>query len=205
MAGMAGWNGDPNASDTTRIKIMPIKVLDNTGSGMEEDVAAGIDWAVAHGANVINISLGDTQSSDVIAASVADAWNAGCLVVCAAGNEGNSNYFYPAANPGAVSVAATSNSYTDEIPYWSTVGSWVNLAAPGEYIYSTTPYNTFNYLSGTSMASPHVVGLAALVWAQNPTLKNADVYSAILRGVDRIPLIATKSCLEAGASIRSQR
>ena len=189
VAGMAGWNGSSNSSDTIRVKIMPVKVLNASGDGTDQNVADGIDWAVAHGANIISLSLGDKAlpSPDPIGASIVSAWNAGCLIVCAAGNEGNTNYFYPAASLHAVSVAATSYHLDNQLPFWSTRGTWVNLSAPGEAIYSTFPANQYVYESGTSMACPHVAGLAALVWAQNPTLKNSEVYSAILQGVDPYP------------------
>ena len=187
IAGIAGWNGDPNSSDTSHVKIMPVKVLDAGGNGTDVDVATGIDWAVAHGANIISLSLGDVMPSDPIALSIANAWAAGCLIVCAAGNEGNTNYFYPAASPYSISVAATDFDPVDSLPFWSTRGSWVNLSAPGYNIYSTYPGNNYAYDSGTSMACPHVAGLAALVWAQNPTLKNSDVYRMISQGVDPYP------------------
>lgn len=187
IIGMAGWNGDPNSSDTSYVKIMPVKVLDASGSGTDQDVADGVDWAVAHGANIISLSLGDPMPSDPMANSIAKAWAAGCLVVCAAGNAGNTNYFYPAASPYAISVAGTGYTMDSHIEAWSTRGPWVNLAAPGSEIYSTLPGNRYGPKTGTSMACPHVAGLAALVWAQNPTLKNSDVYNAIFAGVDPYP------------------
>ncbi len=197
VVGIAGWNGNANTSGASAVKIMPVKVLDATGSGDDQGVADGIDWAVAHGANLISLSLGDKMDSAPIAASIARAWNAGLLIICAAGNEGNTNYFYPAADPYSVSVAATTNSYTDEIPYWSTTGAWVNLAAPGENIYSTVPGGAYGLKSGTSMACPCTVGLAALVWAQNPTLKNSEVYQAIRKTVDAYPAYYQR--IEAGS------
>ena len=187
VAGVASWNGDPNASDTTHVKIMPVKVLDASGSGTDQDVADGIDWAVAHGANVISISLGDTEKSDPIALSIAKAWDADCLIVCAAGNEGNTNYFYPAASPYSISVAATGFDMMDSLPFWSTRGPWVTLSAPGYDIYSTYPGGSYVYSSGTSMSCPYVAGLAALAWAQNPTLKNSDIYNVLVSGVDPYP------------------
>ena len=201
VAGMAGWSGGPNFSDTSHVKIMPVKVLDANGEGTDQNVADGIDWAVAHGANIISLSLGDVMPSDPIAQSIANAWSAGLLIVCAAGNEGSTNYFYPAASPHAVSVSATSppdpTQPADARPWWSNFGLWVNLAAPGVNIYSTFPNNNYTYLSGTSMACPCVAGLAALVWAQNPTLKNSDVYSVIRRSVDPYP--ANNDPIETGS------
>ena len=197
IAGIAGWTGAAGVSDTSHIKIMPVKVLDASGSGTEEDVADGIDWAVAHGANIISLSLGDTMPSNVIAQSLANAWTKGCVVCCAAGNEGNSNYFYPAYGPNILSVAATSNNYVDSLPFWSTYGSWVTVSAPGENVCSTLPGNNYNYKSGTSMACPHVVGLAALIWAQNPTLTNADIYRLVVSTVDKYP--ATYSPIAPGS------
>jgi len=188
VAGIAGWNGQAG-SDLTFAKIMPVKVLSQWGTGSTDQVAEGILWAADHGANVISLSLGG-GGSVTLASAVNYAWNKGCVIVCAAGNSSSSTPSYPAAYPEPISVAATDS--TDTLCSFSNWGSWVNVAAPGGAIYSTTPtYSAtagyaLNYatLSGTSMACPHVSGEAALIWSANPMLTNADVKALILNNTD---------------------
>lgn len=194
VSGIAGWNGQPG-SDVNSTKLMPVKVLDGSGSGTSTTVASGITWAADHGAKVICLSLGGGGSTTMQNA-VAYAWSKGCLVVSSAGNSGSSAFSYPAAYANVISVAATDKN--DTLASYSNYGSWVTVAAPGgaatssDYIWSTTPtFDTgqgwpLNYggASGTSMACPFVSGEAALVWSQNPSLTNVQVRSIILANVD---------------------
>ncbi len=199
VAGIAGWNGQAGNSDTHFIKIMPIRVLGRDGSGDDATIADGLTWAVDHGARVINMSLGSTGYTDVLNNACQYAWNKGCIVCAAAGNDGRSDINYPAANPHVLAVAATDRD--DNLTDYTNFGSWVQVAAPGgantnaDQIYSTTPtYNTnirdfsytlnYDYLSGTSMATPFVAGEAALLMSQNPALTNAQVYNLIINKVD---------------------
>ncbi len=199
VAGIAGWTGAAGIVDTTSVKIMPVKVLSASGFGTDQNVADGVIWATDHGARVINMSLGDDFTRDdnnnpipdpaaAAAASplhdaTAYAISHGVTVVCAAGNYGSTNYFYPAAYPNTISVAATMNEDGDPLPYWSNRGSWVNVSAPGADVYSTLNNGGYTYESGTSMASPHVAGLVALLLAQNPTLTNTRVRQIVLSTV----------------------
>lgn len=152
------------------------KILDDSGSGTSSDAVAGITWAAQNGAKVINMSLGTTDSSSesLYQQAVTYATQQGAIVVAAAGNDGINQMNYPAAVPGVVSVAATTN--TDAKASYSNFGSWVQIAAPGDNILSTGPTHTFQiepfgydtsapyyYLSGTSMATPYVSGVAALI------------------------------------------
>jgi thermitase len=188
IAGIAGWDGG-TGSDTAFTKLMPVKVLSQWGSGNTTDVAEGIVWAADNGANVISLSLGGGGST-TLADAVSYAWTKGCVVVVAAGNSSSSTPSYPAAYPESLAVAAT--DATDTLCSFSNWGTWVQVAAPGNAIYSTTPtYSAtagyaLNYatLSGTSMACPHVAGEAALIWAMNPTMTNADVKAAIMNNTD---------------------
>lgn len=183
IAGIAGWNGQPG-SDTSSTKIMPVKVLSSAGSGTTDGIANGIIWAANNGANVISLSLGGPGSS-TLANAVSYAWNKGCVVVCAAGNSGSSSPMYPAAYLESIAVAAT--DINDALCSFSNWGSWVDVAAPGKGILSTTPtYSAgagyplnYAYLDGTSMACPHVSGAAALIWSTNPMLTNLDVRALI--------------------------
>ena len=167
--------------------IMNGKVLDDTGSGYYSWIANGITWATDNGAKVINMSLGGTAADSTLASAVDYAWSKGVVVVAAAGNNGDSIPFYPAYYKNCIAVGATDQSNAK--PSWSNYGSWVDVAAPGVDIYSTynSTYNRGDYyiMSGTSMASPHVAGLAALVWATNYGTGNASVRSRIENGAVR--------------------
>jgi len=142
--------------------IMNVKVLRDDGSGWHSWIAAGIIWAADNGAQVINLSLGSGGSSQVLEDAVNYAWSKGAVVVAAAGNNGNSYTTYPAGYANCIAVAATDAN--DARPSWSNYGDWVDVAAPGTGIYSTLEGGSYGYKAGTSMASPHVAGLAALVF-----------------------------------------
>jgi len=142
--------------------IMNVKVLGDTGSGYYSWIAAGITWAADNGAHVINMSLGGTSSSQLLEDAVDYAWDKGSVVVAAAGNSGTSSPIYPAYYANCIAVAATDRD--DNLASWSSFGDWVDVAAPGELIFSTLKGDDYGRKSGTSMAAPHVAGLAALVF-----------------------------------------
>ncbi len=142
--------------------IMNVKVLGDTGSGSYSWIAAGITWAADNGAHVINMSLGGTSSSSLLEDAVNYAWDKGVVVVAAAGNSGTSSPIYPAYYANCIAVAATDRE--DNLASWSSFGDWVDVAAPGVLIFSTTNDGSYGRRSGTSMASPHVAGLAALLF-----------------------------------------
>jgi subtilisin family serine protease len=164
------------------VRLMPIKALQNN-SGSFSNVAAGIIRAVDQGAKVVNLSLGGSTGSSVLADAVTYAYNHNVLVVAAAGNfaqQGNP-IFYPAAYPETMAVAATTSfdgwaSFSEHHPY-------VDIAAPGVSIYSTVhgslPAGNYGYKDGTSMAAPHVAGLAALIWSLDPGLTHNQVRQVI--------------------------
>ncbi len=119
------------------IKILPVRVLDDTGSGTMANVAAGIQWAVSQGADVINMSLGGTSSDVLLQTAVNAALNAGVVVVAAAGNNSNSVPFYPGSYSGVVAVAALTSA---NVPAsYSNFGPQISVAAPGDAILSTYP------------------------------------------------------------------
>lgn len=140
--------------------LYAIKVLDRNGSGYLSDVINGIDWAIARGMKVINLSLGTSSDIQSMHDAIIRARDAGIVVVAAAGNSGGS-VLYPAAYEEAIAVAAVDSLNT--APYWSSRGPEVDLAAPGVSIYSTYKGTSYATLSGTSMATPHVAGTAALM------------------------------------------
>ncbi|MBI2866483.1 MAG: S8 family peptidase [Chloroflexi bacterium] len=157
--------------------LYAVKVLDRRGSGYLSDVIDGIYWARNNGMQVINMSLGCDCPSDTLKQAVDDAYAAGVVVVAAAGNSGTSDgsgdtVIYPAKYDSVIAVAATDSS--DTRAWWSSTGPAVELAAPGVDIYSTWKGTGYNTISGTSMASPHAAGTAALVLAA-PVLAQFDL------------------------------
>jgi thermitase len=147
--------------------ILPVKVLNAAGSGTYSAIANGIRYAADQGAKVINLSLGGTSGSSTLQSAVDYANSKGVLVACAAGNTGNTTINYPAYYASCVAVASTDSG--DNRSSFSTYGSWVDTSAPGSSIYATYWNNTYATLSGTSMATPHVAGLAGLLFSQGRT------------------------------------
>lgn len=188
-----GNNGIGVIGTAWNVKIMPLKFLNDRGSGYVSDAISAILYANRKGAAVISNSwsgTGYTQSlKDAIDASSA-------VVVCAAGNSGaNADVSpqYPAAftSSNILSVAAT--DYNDNLASFSNYGATsVDLAAPGVSIYSTTKSGSYQYLSGTSMATPHVAGVAALIKSQNPALSGVQIRNRIFSSVDAVSSLSGK-------------
>lgn len=178
VAGIAAANtnnGVGIAGLAPKASILAVRVLDADGSGSLDDVAQGIRYAADQGAQVINLSLGGAIGSKTLQDAVNYAWNKGSVVVAAAGNSGVALPSYPAYYSNAIAVAATDQN--DQKASFSNFGTWVDIAAPGVDIYSTTPNNQYASFSGTSMASPVVAGVAGLLAAQG---KNASQIRAAL-------------------------
>jgi len=183
--GAVGNNAIGVAGVNWQVKIMPLKAFDQYGQGSTSDAILAIEYANANGASLISNSWGgglyDQGLKDVIDASPA-------VVVCAAGNDGTNNDVipqYPASynSTNIISVAATDNN--DLLTSFSNFGlSFVHLAAPGMNIWSTNLDGNYSSKSGTSMATPHVSGVAALVKAVNPRLSARQIKNIILNNVD---------------------
>ena len=158
-------------------RIMPVRALDSDGMGDVFSVAESILFAVENGANVLNLSLGTTGESDLLEEVIEEAAQSGVLVVAAAGNLGTNQEVYPAANECALAV--TSIGPTDRRSSFASYGNWVDLAAPGESIYSTFPVDGYAWWSGTSMAAPFVAGQAALLLGYDDSLNIFNVAELI--------------------------
>lgn len=195
-----------------QVRIMPIKVLAAQGGGTSENVADGIRWAADHGAQVINMSLGSSQRSAVIEEACTHAYKKGVTIVAAAGNSGPSNNTvgYPAGYDHVIAVSAIDS--TGKITSFSSRGKQVDIGAPGAAIMQQTvtpggkgeQYATWN---GTSMASPHVAGVAALVVSMG--VNDPDAVEEILKEssesnevTDGNPQLYGAGLLDASAAMR---
>ena len=181
-----------------RCLVMPIKVLDSKGSGDDTVIAAGIVWAVDHGARVLNLSLGGPGSSVELTNALTYASEKGVVVVAAAGNAGVTTQFFPAADPHVVSVAAT--TVADHRYSWSNFGSWVRFAAPGCNIAPILGdgYGTF---CGTSSATPVVAGLVALELSAQPAATAREVEDALARAAFPLPAFVQYGRIDAGRTL----
>ena len=167
-------------------KIMPLKVLNASGFGSTADIADAIRYAADHGAKVINMSLGGPFPSKVLKDAVTYAWEHGVLVVCAAGNDGKGKVGYPAAYDHAIAVSAT--QFDEKLTFYSNWGKDIDIAAPGgntqldqnkdgmpdgvmqnTIVIGDPTRNDYLLFMGTSMASPHVAGVAAAIAALGVT------------------------------------
>jgi subtilisin len=157
--------------------LYAVKVLDSSGSGTYSGIIQGIEWAVANNMDVINMSLGGSSGSTALQQACDNAYNSGVLVVAAAGNEGTRGKLntigYPAKYASVMAVGAVDSS--NNRASFSSVGSELEVMAPGVNILSSVPGNGYDSYNGTSMASPHVAGAAALIMAGNPGLSNVQV------------------------------
>lgn len=151
-----------------------VKVLDNSGSGYWSWIACGIDWCRTNGIEILSMSLGGSGMSDAVKTAITDTYDAGHLLVAAAGNGDNDtdgectdddNVSQPASHPDVIAVSAMDED--DTLASYSSVGPEIELMAPGTDIRSTYKGDDYATLSGTSMACPHVSGAAAVVWADN--------------------------------------
>jgi serine protease len=184
------------------VAIMPIKVLSAQGSGSIGGIAQGIRWAADHGANVINMSLGGRMAMGTLAKAVKYAHDRGVVVVAAAGNDGSGRVSYPARYPGVIAVAAT--QFDEATTFYSNWGPEIDIAAPGgntkvdqngdgkpdgvlqhTIVPTDTSKTDYLWFMGTSMASPHVAGVAALIVGAG--VRKPDAVEEILLGTARKP------------------
>ncbi|HEY9841260.1 MAG TPA: S8 family peptidase [Candidatus Obscuribacterales bacterium] len=183
-------NGMGVAGVAPECGILAVKVASgDSGYPSTEGIANGVMWAADHGAQVINLSLGSRQESKAITDAVKYALSKNVTVVAATGNDGGRVMSYPAAVPGVVAVGATDSK--DARARYSNYGPWVSVTAPGSDILSTFPLNTnligqteYGQISGTSMATPFVTGLAALIRSKYPTMPQVMVKQVLESSTD---------------------
>ena len=159
-------------------KIMPVKVLNESGSGSYSSISKGIRYAVDNGANVINLSLGGASSNRTLESAINYASSKGVIVVMAAGNNGDSSPDYPAryAYKSGIAVGAVDkNNNLADFSNRSGANEISYVTAPGVKVNSSVPNNQYGTYSGTSMAAPHVAGVVALMLSANPNLTDAQV------------------------------
>ena len=181
---VAGTVGSSTYGVAKSVSLVSVRVLDCSGGGSNATVIAGLDWIVSdHVAGVkavANMSLGGSFSS-ALNSAVDRVINDGIVMAVAAGNESVSACTKsPASAPAAITVAASDSS--DYRAYFSNYGSCVDVFAPGVSILSTLNGGGSGRLDGTSMASPHVAGAAAVIWSVNPSYTNSQVSSALING-----------------------
>ena len=189
-------NGVGAAGTTWDSKIMPLRAgyaaSDGYGYLEFDDAAEALYYAADNGADIINMSWGATYDSSLIRDAIAYAKDKGVVLIASAGNvisEIATKPYYPAYYDGVIAVAATDEN--DKLSIWSwtvfsNFGDWVDVCAPGTYIYSTLPGNNYGYYSGTSMAAPFVAGLAALVKSKNPSFTAVQIEEKIKASADNV-------------------
>jgi subtilisin family serine protease len=181
LAAASGSNGVGIAGLDWNASIIPVKVMDNTGYGQTTDIILGIKFAVQAGADVLNMSLGQSSPDPALENACEDAYKQGVIIVAAGGNTGGENPLYPAAyasvlSVGSVGLAGNRSSFSVKR---------CDIMAPGEKMYSTVHYDDVgdngyaNNGSGTSYAAPLVSGLMGLMRSQNPTLNPREAMEIV--------------------------
>ena len=206
IAGVIGARGNNGLGVTGvawRAKLMIVQVLGANGSGSVYNVAKGVRYATANGADVINLSMAGPDTAPELEAAIADAHAAGVVVVAAAGNTGadlDAKPAYPASSPNVIGVASTDD--TGRLAPGSSFGAaTVELAAPGENIVSTALGSRYETRSGTSQAAAHVAGTLALMAAAAPAASAETLRTRLLGGARAKGLPVANGALDAAAAL----
>jgi subtilisin family serine protease len=182
----AAWQG----------KLMPIKVLDSRGAANDDNIAAGIRWAVDHGADVINLSLGGPGASTILQQAVDYATTNDVVVIAAAGNDGDTEPHFPAACEGVLAVGAIDNA--GNLASFSSRGPWISVVAPGVSIMTTTRGSGYGRGTGTSFSSPLVAAVAFLLRAADPNATQASIIARLEDAADDLGPAGVDSTFGAG-------
>jgi subtilisin family serine protease len=207
VSGTIGGVGDNNVGVVGvawRVQMMALKFLDAVGQGFASDAIECIDYARRHGAKIISASWGGYDfNSNGLRDAIASTRDAGMLFVAAAANDASDNDtrpLYPASYDLDSIIAVAATTRRDELASFSNFGATtVDLGAPGEDIFSTWNLtdSAYQYLSGTSMATPHAAGACAMVWARYPGESYSQIKNRVLAGTDPLSALAGK-CVTCG-------
>lgn len=200
----AGLNIFATELQESKIVVMPLKFLNNKGSGTTANAVKAIDYAVRNGARVINNSWGGASYSRALHEALTFAYNNSVLIVSAAGNYSSNNDaspMYPANYDVPSNIAIASTSSTDQLSYFSNYGATtVQVGSPGEWIRSTIRGDNYGWMSGTSMASPFVSGMAALALREAPYLTGFQMKQLIMQEADYVQKLTGKVSTSARIS-----
>ena len=177
-------NGIGVAGVTWNTMIMPLLVVDPTDYASYSNMAAAIQYAADHGAQIINLSLGGSSPSTVLQTAVNYAWGKGVTIFASAMNNSSSAPMYPAACTNVLAVSAT--DVGDVLASFSDYGNWIALSAPGNNILTTVQGGGYGYWDGTSFSSPIAAGVAALALAANPSLTNTALVNLLEQNSDQV-------------------
>ncbi|MUG73814.1 S8 family serine peptidase [Paenibacillus validus] len=182
--------------------IHPVKAFDNQGGAFVSDIVKGIDWCVANGMDIINMSFGMRTYSKALEAAVLSAYRAGIIVIASSGNEGKrAEIDYPARFPQVIAVGATTRR--GRIASFSNDGKQIDIYAPGENIYSTWLQGKYRELSGTSMATSHVTGVVALMLSLKPDLKPLRIRMLLRKNARLILKPGKRDCIKELHALRT--
>ena len=200
IIGAVANNGAGIAGVAPNVRILPLKFLGADGTGWTSDLLDAAQYAVKKGARILSCSFGSPVSSPALSMIIQSA-SASTLVVAAAGNDSTNNDLvpqYPSSYTHANVISVASSDRNDAHAATSNYGAVsVDLHAPGVSIYSTYINNSYASMSGTSMAAPHVAGVAALLWSAHPGASVGDVRNAILQGADPVSALAGRTATGA--------
>jgi subtilisin family serine protease len=185
----SGDNGKGVAGVCWEGSVMSVKFMNSRGEGAMSDAAEAIEYAVRHGARVLNCSFGSSSKSSALEDAIDYAKDKGALIVAAAGNEGvdiDKHPVYPAAYTDGNIISVTASTASDELPGYANYGDEsVDVAAPGDEVVSTYRGGGYAAMSGTSMAAPAVAGAAAILKKQNSDTDYSDWRKALRKKVDK--------------------
>ena len=174
-----------------------VKVFNDSGSWTySSDLVTALQICFDNGATVANMSLGGSGSSATEEAAMQDLLDQGLLMIAASGNDGNTRFSYPASYDSIVSVAALDSN--KDIAWFSQQNNQVELAAPGVSVWSTLPNNTYEAWDGTSMATPHVTGAAALLWSNNPDCTPTEIRNALTTSAEDLGTVGRDNAFGFG-------